>query len=349
MNCAKAQEMFSSYLENEMQPQLRAAFEQHLANCPRCEMDYDQFNATMMLLDEAQQVEVPSNFHACVMARVEEARRAVPRPVKWWNLDWGSIFNARVPARAVAMGFAAVLVMAFLVQLTPINTTVAHFIPWQRSTGEPVGDTGMTAQKGPAPWHPSAQDEVSYSLPGAGLTVSLTVDSTNDHGCAYYLDFHSRSEEPVTFDVKLLSSGVSKQVRRSGTIYSGTVTADRDGVVPIIVTRSSQDRSSTAAKVSWSYNGRSYNEYIIVPSEYDPLAADRNVKTTVTEGSALSVLRQMSADYGIVVIASGNLNKSIPAMKSESQVPVEALTKVSDAAGLHSEQLNKTIYAVRDR
>ena len=59
MKCLNAQELFSSYLENEMDAELRTAFEQHLATCPLCEARYDRFHATVMLLEEMPEIETP--------------------------------------------------------------------------------------------------------------------------------------------------------------------------------------------------------------------------------------------------------------------------------------------------
>src|SRR5665647_1122912 len=126
MKCARAQELFSGYLEKTIQPPMGVAFEQHLAECAHCKAEYNRFHATTVVLDELPEVEPPPDMHAVIMARIERARREAPGKVRWLHFDWQSVFTVRVPARALAMGGAMLLVLAMLVQLTPLHTTVSY-------------------------------------------------------------------------------------------------------------------------------------------------------------------------------------------------------------------------------
>ncbi len=111
MRCARVRDLFSSYLENEMDVPTSVQFEKHLAECNKCQADYDRFTAAVMVLDEVKEVDPPAGLHAAVMAGVEKTRRAVPSPVRWWQIDWQHVFTLRVPARAAAYA-AVALVMS---------------------------------------------------------------------------------------------------------------------------------------------------------------------------------------------------------------------------------------------
>ena len=172
MKCAKAQELFSGYLENTILAPTRVALEQHLTQCPQCKAAYDRFHATAVVLDELPEVEAPLGLHAAVMARVEQARRAAPQRVAWWHVDWQSVFNARVPVRAVAMGFAVVLLLAVVVQLTPLRSMTAGFFWQPPSTQIPLGEP-VDAPKGPLPPGVKQGTQVDYHRHDSGMTIGI--------------------------------------------------------------------------------------------------------------------------------------------------------------------------------
>ena len=52
MNCESFVELVTAYLEDQLPPEERAAFEEHMSLCPGCDTYLDQFRATISLLGE---------------------------------------------------------------------------------------------------------------------------------------------------------------------------------------------------------------------------------------------------------------------------------------------------------
>ena len=52
MNCETFVELVTAYLEDELPPEERVAFEEHMRLCPGCDTYLDQFRTTISLLGE---------------------------------------------------------------------------------------------------------------------------------------------------------------------------------------------------------------------------------------------------------------------------------------------------------
>jgi anti-sigma factor RsiW len=52
MRCIEFVELVTAYLEDQLPPGQRAAFEEHLRLCPGCDRYLDQFRTTISLLGE---------------------------------------------------------------------------------------------------------------------------------------------------------------------------------------------------------------------------------------------------------------------------------------------------------
>lgn len=50
MNCETFVELVTAYLEDQLPPEERAAFEEHLGLCPGCDTYLEQFRTTIALL-----------------------------------------------------------------------------------------------------------------------------------------------------------------------------------------------------------------------------------------------------------------------------------------------------------
>jgi anti-sigma factor RsiW len=52
VNCETFVELVTAYLEDQLPPEERAAFEEHMMLCPGCDTYLDQFRTTISLLGE---------------------------------------------------------------------------------------------------------------------------------------------------------------------------------------------------------------------------------------------------------------------------------------------------------
>ncbi len=351
MKCVKAQELFSSYLENWIEPPMRVALEQHFAECAECKAAYERLHAAAMILDELPQVEPPAGFHAAVMARVERARRATPVRVRWWNVDWQGVFNARVPVRAVAMGLAVLLVLAVVVQLTPLNSITANFL-WPGSNKTPVVED-PTVPKSPLPEGMKQRTHADYARAGTGITIRVTADSRSDQHTLYQLRFAAEAGEVISLEVYLLPGGMTAPGAESSNsmqkLYAGSVSS-REGVdVPVVVTRTAGEARSDVVQVVWSYGGRTYNQYLFLPPEFDRPVPKTSVNQDTRGASIFEKLNAIATSYGIVIMASGNLGEQAPSVEVDYDDPGSELYCSLLETNLRSRPLASSIYVVEPK
>lgn len=335
MKCARAQDLFSSYAENAIEPPLRVAFEQHLAECQECKTRYEKFNATMMMLEEMPEVEVPAGFHAAVMARVEQSAQNVARPVRWWHLDWQRVFTVRVPARALAVGVAGLLAAGLLVQLTSLNSITANLLFPHKQVASPVGVNDSNAPKLNAVQPRSFCLDVSES----GISVCVDTSAVGTLQSSYSLRFEGKSELPVKFEVYLMPADAISPDADGTLFYSGFVKSNQDATVGVAAGQ------TAVARISWERDGRSYRQYVFMPSRFSTVAASRDI--TIEADNVYSALRQVSEAYGVVILASGDLNKKSSYMGGINRTPADALYGIVQSTGLTWDGAGTGTYVVK--
>ncbi|MCE5323130.1 zf-HC2 domain-containing protein [bacterium] len=331
MKCTKAQELFSAYMENTMDPPLRVVFEQHLAQCPKCKANYEKFHASIVMLEELPAVEVPHGFHAAVMARVERERMRTPSPVRWWKLDWQRALTIRVPVRAAAMGFAALLLMVMVFRLTPATTVVADWLGVPRAVNHTVGD----GSDGPK----ISQAKAGYHVAQSGISISVKPDDSG----TYQLGLTAKQERPIYFCMYMMPDDVSDADAAISTWQTGYVRQDECSTTRIGVDESIGAR---VVKVGWSYNHHDYNEYVFLPSHFDQNASAKSLELSIDNMSIYDALKLISRSYGIVIMASGDLNKKINYTGVNDGAPEDALYRSVIQAKMTWQAVDSSIYLV---
>jgi len=331
MKCARAIELFSSYAENAMEAPLRLAFEQHLAECEECKGAYESFNATLMVLEEMPEMEVPAGFHAAVMARIDRAMQANPHPVRWWHLDWGRVFTVRVPARALAVGFAALLLLVVLVQLTPTHTIRGFFgLP---STQGPVADTRNFDLPKPPSGAPGA-----CVISQSGLSICVDTSAAGTSTGSYALHLDAKGELAIEYEVDLMPANATTPDAEGEVYHRGYVRAKQGAAVGVAV------GESTVARVAWPNGSRSCKEYVFLPSGFSSEAGPKMI--AIENTSVYEALKQVSETYGVVVLASGDLSKTVNYAGGRSLDPQDAVYGVARAAGLRWVGKSSGVYVV---
>jgi len=315
MKCIKVKDMFSSYMENTMARSLSVEFEQHLAKCPQCKAEYDRFCAAVTLLEDIPEVEPPVDFHAKVMERVQQQRRTAPSRVKWWQIDWQHVFTIQVHARAAAMGAAILLLAVMGVQLTPLHSVVGSFFGVQQAPKQPIAERNIELAPRWSPWS-------RYSAGNSELSISVAAASNN----AYDIRLGSRDGESIAYTI----SGVGK--------YSGVVATNQDSVV--------RAKGPAVANLIWRYKGQAHNEYIFLPAKFDPKASSKSLSITMQDTSVRGVLSNIAEKYGVVILASGNINNTIPYAVVQEGNPYDALYSCLEQSGMKSRALADSVYVV---
>ncbi len=340
MKCTKAQELFSSYLENTIQPPMGVALEQHLAECDRCKAEYGRFHATTVVLDELPAIEPPADLHAMIMARVEEARRTAPSRVKWWKIDWQSAFTVRVPAKAIAGAAAAIVAFVGLSQFTPLHTVTANFLGGQRAIVQP--DDSTTAPV-PLPTGFKTDSATQYVAVGHSLSIGVRVDSASPISTVYMMRLATTSNEPVAVEVAMLSSSGDGSALRP--LKKGTISRDKEAAVPVEVTQSTQEHIADVAVVTWTANGRTHQEYVFLPSAFG--LPPPKTQASISGRGTFDLLNQISAKYGSVILAPATLSE-VPAQVSLTASNVtEAVEKASERVEMDTLLVGPSIYVVK--
>ena len=82
MNCLKAEEQFSAYLEDELDYPAIRAFEAHLNTCQACRREFMLFRESLDLLHQLPQVELSTEFDAALQGRLADTQ---VEPIPFWR------------------------------------------------------------------------------------------------------------------------------------------------------------------------------------------------------------------------------------------------------------------------
>ena len=74
MNCLKAEEQFSAYLEDELDYQAVRTFEAHLNACESCRREFTLFRESLDLLHQLPQIKPSSEFGVALQARLADTQ-----------------------------------------------------------------------------------------------------------------------------------------------------------------------------------------------------------------------------------------------------------------------------------
>jgi hypothetical protein len=110
MNCLKAEEHFSEYLEDALDYQTITAFEAHLENCEPCRCELALFQKSVDLLHHLPKINPSPHFEAEVRARIKNIE-VEKTPI------WGRILDAIRFQPAWAFGGAAVAILILVASL----------------------------------------------------------------------------------------------------------------------------------------------------------------------------------------------------------------------------------------
>jgi len=320
MKCGRVRDVFSRYMENAMDGNMTARIDEHLAGCESCRHAYERFSATVAMLDGIPEVDPPAGFHAAVMAQVERTRRTVPTPVKWWSIDWQHVFTIRVPARAAAVGFAVVLLFALAFQFfPPLKSGMMTVLGLQKPSSTQI--THIDEEAPPA-WLPSNPGAKSDSA----LLISIAADAPKE----YSVRLGTKSDKPVAFEVAV---GATK--------YSGFVVANRVSAINVPAPPAG---SVAVVHIAWSIQEWGRYQSLFLPAKLNTQSSLKSFR--LENVKVRDVLRTVCREYGVAIIASGNLGKPIPYARVDEATPDDALYDSLNQVGMKARGLASSVYAV---
>ncbi len=105
MNCIKAEEQFSAYLEDELDYQAVRAFEAHLTACESCHQEFRLFRESLDLLHQLPRIEPSGEFDIALQIRLAD----IPvESVPFWQRVLRPLYGR---TRLALSGIAVLLVM----------------------------------------------------------------------------------------------------------------------------------------------------------------------------------------------------------------------------------------------
>jgi hypothetical protein len=153
LDCQKIKELFSPYLDGELDAHDGDRLREHLANCPECRLELEAWrNISVNLRDlSSATFTAPPGFTAQVMNRVQTEQREKP-------------FYQTRRSFKVAAGIAAALVLAVAAYfITPEQTQMAHVNP-------PITDENTVEPT----WSDPIPEDSTDNLDSAALDVEDT-------------------------------------------------------------------------------------------------------------------------------------------------------------------------------
>ena len=147
MNCLKAEEQFSAYIEDELDYQAVRAFEDHLSTCESCRQELVLFRESLDLLHQLPQIELSTEFDVTLQARLADTQ---VESISFWQRVWQPLHGQI----RLALGAIAVLLVM-----------IAGFYFYQKTlTKSPSVDTAVapeTSRRAPI----AKEREVDLAVP----------------------------------------------------------------------------------------------------------------------------------------------------------------------------------------
>lgn len=182
MNCRSAEQLFSSFVEDELSQRERYALESHLEVCGRCASAVEELRATVNLLSALPSYETGPAFEEEVMDRIRSGEALRPSIV-----DWLAEHLAPARLRPVFLAGAAGCALWIAVQVLPsLNPGSGPDPSASAPRGVAAGIAGNTTAPSvgttaaPTNVAPTAGDQVVASAPAAKRASSIAAPSTLD-------------------------------------------------------------------------------------------------------------------------------------------------------------------------
>ncbi len=320
MQCERAEELYSDYIEETLSPAMRQVFEQHLSSCSSCAKDVEELRGVFaMLSEDLPMVEVPPGFRANILNAIREqpVHASMLDRLRSWVFDTGGGTN-RAPAMVSA---AAAVILAVGVG------SFMHSHPTTTAAPPP-----SVNQAGLSPWEAdgvSVQDQ-------NGILQKIKTYSSTDGNTYHVFGLHlAGGGQPVNADVYVLQSiaalsgGAALNDSQNATsIWSGSVEPGTTVQVPVAVSSSVPAGSSMSVLVNWTDAAGAHSEVGIVPLSA-PAAGQRLV---VDAGEPMyQALQAVSVGYNTPLIVDADVapQLSTPVVKGLDSTD----TTVNDALG----------------
>ena len=109
MNCNKAQELISLYLDNKLSSQSVSELKKHFTECSKCKQDYLTLKKIKDILSKSSKKEVSADFTSSVMSKIKNIDNEKQDNV----VMFGSFFDSMKKKLIMAAGFLFVVASSY--------------------------------------------------------------------------------------------------------------------------------------------------------------------------------------------------------------------------------------------
>lgn len=329
MNCERARELFSDYLEGSMDAALAAVIRGHVDKCPDCAREFESFKITWGMLNVLPEIEAPRDFrHDVVMRAVRQQQERAQAAKRNSGINWDQILNKFIPVRQVAfaVGAAAVLFLLLHVPETAYHGFTGMFNP-KVGISHSTGPQERTAvDSSPMPISAArVQDWQTRKLGRNTVWVSVNPRDNGDGSSVYCVTLSlnkaaflpGESSERLGAQVYLLPSGQFSlsDLTASSAIWSGNILESSSVVVPCLMDETRGKAGTINLFVTWEFRHRRFGYVVFVPTHkagrtgetFDFSTSGRDFAES--QSSLYAALQGMAEDYGTPIITNAYLTE----------------------------------------
>lgn len=355
MDCARAKELFSDYLEGNIEHNLSALMRRHVEECDSCKREYNAFKQTWSALGVVSEVSVPVNFRHDVLMRMARLQHERNQSAKHLARRSGygtlvrPLFVARAAAIACAFALIAVVFVNFPQKQDGVNT--GSFAPGIETLTPRGSDTPSLQAVREQQWK-------SRRLGRNTLWVDIYPNSRKNRTTLYRVTLsinnYAIPEEQIIArigaEVYLLPPDCfgSDDGDRGNLVWAGNIIKDSPVVVPVLVDESSSPRDSISLLVQWTFRQRKFAYVVFIPAQTaSQRALDFSINSPtmrIATYGLYATLRNIAQDYGVPLVANAYLEEK-SSITDLGQRSLEAVLRDTlDPLGLDYLYSNGVVY-----
>jgi len=365
MNCERARELFSEYLEDGVDIALSAVVRDHLSECPACSREFDGFKQTWSVLNKLPEIEAPRSFRHDIVIRAARAQHERTRVAGRNSLaqSWDALFGRFLPARAVGVAFALAALALVLLRLP--ETAYVHFTSMfaPRVNVTQAVETHSKVSSSLQMETPLKQEWVTRKLGRNTIWISVSPHEAGG-GSTLYRVMLSINKDALLADETTQRIGAQVHLLpanhfgfgdmdSASAIWSGNILEDSPVLVPVIVDQSQGRGGTVNLLVTWTFRHRKFGTVVMIPTRrlaqsgemYDFSASGGDFAQC--ESSLYSALQSISQDYSVPVIANAYLTEKPAVINLGRGGLNETLNEVLKPTSLDWLYANNAIYVDR--
>ena len=351
MNCERARELFSEYLEEGVDVALAAVVRGHLDQCADCCREFEMFRQTCAVLDRLPEIEAPRSFrHEVVMRAAREQHERV-RIARRNALSWESFTSRFVPARGLAL--AAAVALAIIVLKIPESAFV-HF----SSMFNPRVEIGQTVKmpSGAATSalrmdSPRKEEWLGRKIGRNTVWVSVSPRDNGDGSTVYrvmltinkYALLPSESSSRIAARVYLLPANRfdAAEMNAATSVWTGNILENSPVLVPVVVDQNQGREGTVNLLVTWSFRERSFGHIVMIPTRKPARSGEMlgypsgSSDFTLPETNMYATLQIVAQTYGIPIVANAYLTETPAAISTVRGDLNSALTQTLSSVGVN--------------